>query len=59
MLGKIEGRMSKGREDEMVRWHYRLDGHVLEQSLAVGDGQGCLVYCSPWGCKFDMTEQPN
>ena len=26
MLGKIEGRRS---EDEMIRWHHRLNGHVL------------------------------
>ena len=26
-------------EDEMVGWHHRLDGHVFEQALGVGDGQ--------------------
>ena len=26
----------------------------------VGDGQGSLEYCSPWGHKeLDMTEPPN
>ena len=45
-------------EDEMVRWHHWLDGHVFEQALGVGDGQGSLACCSPWGCKeSDMTEQ--
>ena len=45
-------------EDEMVGWHYWLDGHESEQALGVGDGQGNLVCCSPWGCKeSDMTEQ--
>ena len=29
-------------EDEMVGWHYRLDGHEFEQALCVGDGQGGL-----------------
>ena len=47
-------------EDEMVGWHHRLDGHGFEQTLGVGDGQGSLVCCSPWGCKeLDTTEQLN
>ena len=47
-------------EDEMVGWHHWLDGHEFEQTLGVSDGQGCLVYCSPWGCKeLDMTEWLN
>ena len=36
-------------EVEMVGWHHRLDGHEFEQTLGVGDGQGSLVCCSPWG----------
>ena len=31
-------------EDEMVGWHYWLNGHELEQALGVGDWQGSLVY---------------
>ena len=27
MVGKIEGRRRRGRQDEMVRWHHRLSGH--------------------------------
>ena len=27
MLGKIEGRRRRGKEDEMVGWHHRLNGH--------------------------------
>ena len=27
MLGKIEGRRRRGRQDEMVGWHHRLYGH--------------------------------
>ena len=38
-------------EDEMVEWYCRLDGHEFEQAPAVGDGQGSLVCCSPWGLK--------
>ena len=45
-------------EDEMVGWHHQLDGHEFEQALGVGDGQGSLACCSPWGCKeLDMTER--
>ena len=33
----------------MVGWHHRLDGHEFEQALGVGDIQGSLVCCSPWG----------
>ena len=44
-------------EDEMAGWHHRLDGCESEQALGVGDGQGGLVCCSPWGHKeSDMTE---
>ena len=47
-------------EDEMVGWHHQLDGHAFEQALEVGDGQGSLVCCSPWGHKgSDMTEWLN
>ena len=34
-------------EDEMVGWYHQLDGHELEQSLGVDDGQGSLACCSP------------
>ena len=36
-------------EDEMVVWHHRFTGHEFEQALEVGDGQGRLACCSPWG----------
>ena len=35
--------------DEMVGWHHWLNGHEFEQALGVGEGQGSLVCCSPWG----------
>ena len=38
-------------EDEMIGWHHSLDGHESEQALGVGNGQGSLACCSPWGCK--------
>ena len=44
-------------EDEMVGWHHRLNGHEFEQALGVGEGQGSLTHCSPWGHKeSDTTE---
>ena len=47
-------------EDEMVGWHHQLDGHEFEQAPGVGDGQGGLACCSPWGHKeLDTTEQLN
>ena len=44
----------------MAGWHHRLNGHELEQDLRVGDGQGGLVCCSPWGQEeLDRTEWLN
>ena len=44
----------------MVGWHHRLNAHEFEQPLGVGDGQGSLVCCSPWGRKeSDTTQQLN
>ena len=44
-------------EDELVGWHHGLDGHEFEQAPGVGDEQGSLVCCSPWGRKeSDTTE---
>ena len=42
-------------EDEMVGWHHRFDGHGFEQASGVGDGQGSLVFCDPWGRKELVT----
>ena len=44
-------------EAEMVGGHPRLKRHEFEQGLGVGDGQGSLACCSPWGRKAsDKTE---
>ena len=44
-------------EYEMIGWHNRRDGHEFEQALGVGDRQGSLVCCTPWGRKeVDMTD---
>ena len=48
--GRDWGQKGKGMtEDEMVGWHHLLDGRESEQAPGAGDGQGNLVYCSPWG----------
>ena len=36
-------------EDEMVGWHHQCNEHEFEQAPGVGDGQGGLACCSPWG----------
>ena len=44
----------------MVGWYHRLDGDEFEWTLGVGDGQGGLECCGPWGHKeSEMTEQLN
>ena len=57
--GKDWSQEEKGMtEEEMVGWHHQLDGHEFEQALGVGDRQGGLACCSPWGHKeSDMTER--
>ena len=55
MLGKIEKGMT---EDEIVGWYHRLNGHEFVQAPGIGDGQGSMVCCSPWGHKeLNTTEQ--
>ena len=47
-------------EDEMVVWHYRLNGHGFGWTLGIGDGQGGLTCCGSWGGKeLDTTERLN
>ena len=54
--GKNWGQDKKrATEDEIVGWHQQLNGHEFEQTLGVGDGQGRLVCCSPWGHKESDT----
>ena len=44
----------------MAGWHHQLNGHESKQAPGVGDGQGALVCCIPWGRKeSDTTEQLN
>ena len=42
-------------EDEMVGWRHRLNGHEFEQTPGEGEGEGCLVCCSPQGRKESGT----
>ena len=47
-------------EDQKTGWHHWLDKHEFEQAPGVGEGQGSLACCSPWGCKeSDMTQWLN
>ena len=58
MLGKIEGGRKRGWQK--IEWHHRLNGHELEWTPEVGNGQESLVCCSPWGLKeSDISEQMN
>ena len=44
----------------MVGCHHQLNGRGLEWTPGVGDGQGGLACCGPWGCKeLDTAERLN
>ena len=46
--GKDKRQKEKGMtEDEMVGWHYRLNGHEFEQAPGDGGRQGSMACCSP------------
>ena len=59
--GRDWGQEKGMTEDEMVGWHHWLHGHEFEQAPGVGDGQGSLACCSPWGCrvKSDWASELN
>ena len=42
--------------EQMVEWH-QLDGHKFEQAPGVGDVQGSLACCSPWGHEVSDTAE--
>ena len=51
---KQEKRITEGK---MVGWHHWLVGHEFEQVPGVGNGQGSLECCRPWGCKVLNTTE--
>ena len=52
--GKDWRQEEKGKtEDEMVGWYHWPNGNESEWTLGVGDGQGGLMWCSPWGCRVE------
>ena len=56
--GRDWGQEEKGTtEDEMAGWHHQLNGHSFVWTLGVGDGQGSLSCCSPWGRKESGTTE--
>ena len=58
--GRDWGQEEETTEDEMARWHHRLDGHEFEWTPGVGDGQGGLACCGSWDRKeLDTTEWLN
>ena len=59
--GRDWGQEEKGTtEDEMAGRHHRLDAHEFGWTPGVGDGQGGLACCDPWGHKeSDTTERLN
>ena len=44
-------------EDEMAGWHHSLNGRGFRWTLGIGDGQGGLACCGPWGRKESDTAE--
>ena len=54
------GPRGEGEDRGRDCWHHQLNGHEFEQAPGVGDGQGSLVCCNPWGYKeLDTTDRLN
>ena len=57
MLERLSQEEKGITEDKMFGWHHRLNGRKFEQAPGDDEGQGSLMYCSPWGRKeLDTTE---
>ena len=41
----------------MAGWHHQLNGREFEKAPEVGDGQGGLACCNPWGHKESGTTE--
>ena len=59
MLETTEGKKRRRRQDKMVGWHHRFNGHEFEQTPGDSKGQGSQASCSPWGCKQTEQQQPS
>ena len=59
MLGKIEGRRRRGEQRTRDSWMASVTQWTeFEEAPGVGDGQGSLAGCSPWGVTdSDRTER--
>ena len=63
MLGKMEekgvsggwGEGGESTEDEMVGWHYQLNGHEFQQTLGYNKEQGSLAVMQSTGSKKGTT----
>ena len=58
MLGGIGGKSRRGQQ--RMRWLDAITDSVdieFEQAPGVGEGQGSLACCSPWGCKESGTTE--
>ena len=44
-------------ENEMVGWPHLLNGDEFDSTLGVGDAQGGLACCSPWGREESNTTE--
>ena len=54
-MEKIKHRKRRDISNEMVGWHDRQNGHDLEQTPGVNEGQGSWDFYNPWGCKESKT----
>ena len=43
------------KEDKMVGWHHRLNGHEFEKTPGDSEGQGSLECCNSWDRKESDT----
>ena len=45
------------KEDEMVGWHHRLNGHEFEQTRDIVMDREAWRGCSSWSCKVSDTTE--
>ena len=57
MLGKIEGKMRRVAEDEMIGQYHWLNEYESEQTPGESDGHRSLGCCSPWCYKESGTTE--